>query len=257
MDSAVASVPAKFSTLDLSTSPQPFRFFDLPSELRSKILSYLLTLDSVIDLHPTNYRAAHKRLALFLASKRLHLEASTLFYSTHTFRILPTHGRFFSPRTIPLPMRLPLRYRAALTSLELRLGPGWSNPPKSWRVTDALGLEQMDAVRRLRVFVECDPSHEIFRGFRIGKDFFTEFSGGLLEGVLEKLPVVETVEFEAWPSVMWEGPLMKSLRRIARGKGKRVAETGMVNGEHEGGVVQQSLYVPGRVRPWLGVPQGV
>ena len=42
-------------------------------------------------------------------------------------------------------------------------------------------------VRTLRVFVECDPSHDIFKGFRVGRDYFTEFSAQLLEGVIDRL----------------------------------------------------------------------
>ena len=119
-----------------------------------------------------------------------------------------------------------MRYREALVSLELRLGPGWSNPPRSWRVDDRLGLEEMEAVRTVKVFVECDPSHEIFDGFRIDRDFFTDFSGSLLKDVLQRLPSVTQVELDGWPSVKREGPLVRGLLEVARNAGVSVLEVG-------------------------------
>lgn len=89
---------------------------------------------------------------------------------------------------------------------------------------DWLGLEEMDAVRTVKVFVECDPSHEIFNGFRIDKDFFTDFSGGLLKDVLERLPSVIQGDLDGWPSVKREGPLVKRLLAVARDAGVRVSE---------------------------------
>ena len=207
----------------LSPHDQHFRFFSLPYELRSRILIYVLAIPHTIDLNPDNYRAAHQRLNLFLTSHKLHHEASHLFYSMHTFRIFPTHGRFFAPKTVPLIARLPTRYRKTLSSLELRLGPGWNKPPKSWWADSRLGLEQMRNVRTLKVFVELDPSHEVFKGFRLGKNFFTDFAAHLLQGVLYRLPALLTVHFETWPSVSHEGPLMRKLTNVARSGGKRVS----------------------------------
>ena len=205
---------------------QPFRFFDLPSELRLKILGFALVNDQIVDLNPKNYGAAGQRMNVFLTSHRFHNEAYPVYYGGHTFRIFPTDHRFFGHKVRPLVARLPTRYRAALTSLELRLGPGWSNPPRSWRVDDRLGLEEMEAVRIVKVFVECDPSHEVFNGFRIDRDFFTGFSGSLLEDVLQRLPSVIHVELDGWPSVKREGPLVKKLLQVAGNAGVRVLEVG-------------------------------
>ncbi|KAI4088552.1 MAG: hypothetical protein LQ348_004483 [Seirophora lacunosa] len=202
----------------------PFRFFDLPSELRSKILSYLLCTDTrTIDLDPTNHLTSTARLNLFLVSKRFGYEAYHVFYAGHTFRIFQTHGRFLGKRTEPLIARLPTYYRHALTSLELRLGPGWSDPPKPWYVSDRLGLEDCSSVRTLRVFVEVDPSSPIFKGFRLNRHFFTDFSGALLQGVMERLPVLDTVEFDAYPSVDRDGALMTRLLEATKTAGMRIA----------------------------------
>ena len=153
----------------------------------------------------------------------MHEEAYPIFYGGHTFRIFPTHGRFFGNRVIPLVARLSPRYRAALLSLELRLGPGWSNPPTSWRVDDRLGLEEMTAVRSLKVFVQCDPSHDVFKGFRVGKAFFTDFAGVILGDIIYRLPVLEEIQFDAWSSVSKDAPLMTRLLIEARSNSKRIA----------------------------------
>ena len=113
------------------------------------------------------------------------------------------------------------------------MGPGWSNPPRSWRVGGHLGLEEMEAVRTVKVFVECDPSHDIFNGFRIDRDFFTGFSRGLFEDILQRLPSVRQIEVDGWPSVMREGPLVKSLLEVARNGGVKVTEIGRTEEDDE------------------------
>lgn len=218
MSSLAAAVP------ELESACQPFPPPALPFELLSKILSYTLPTHNPIDLDPRNYLAGRKRLHLFLVSRSFHQEASTIFYSTHTFRIFPTHGRFFGPKTLPLLARLPTKYRKSLTSLDLRLGPGWGDPPKSWKVDGRLGLEEMANVRTLKVLVECDPSHDVFRGHRKGRDFFTDFSANLLQEIIDRLPALAIVEFDSWPSVKREGPLMQRLVGLVKGTGKQVVE---------------------------------
>ena len=203
-------------------SSQAFRFFDLPFELRAKILGMTLETDRIYSLDPENFRAGQKRLNVFLTCRQLHEDAYRVFYSGHTFRIFPTHGRFFGNKILPLLARLPLRYREVLNSLELRLGPGWNSPPTSWKVDERLGLEQMRGVRVLKLFIECDPSLEAFRGFRINTHFYTDFSNHLLEGVLRRLPAVSIVEVDGWPSVPRHGQMIKSLINVAETAGKTV-----------------------------------
>ncbi|KAL9131572.1 MAG: hypothetical protein Q9217_000529 [Psora testacea] len=216
--SLIGSMTNTVDTLVAQRRPiQAFPFFDLPSELRSKILRLLLVTEATIDLHPQNYRSAHERLNLFFVSQRMHEEASHIFYSGNTFRIFPTHSRYFGNKTVPLVTRLPQKYRVLLTSLELRLGPGWGSPPKSWRVHNGLCLEEMENVRIVKVFIEVDPSQDIFHGFREGKTYYTEFSRHLLAGVMQRLPSLQGVEFDGWPSVrMRGGTLMDSLAQVVR-----------------------------------------
>lgn len=190
---------------------QPFRFFNLPSELRRRILTMALSLHRTVDLDQVNNFDAPERLSVFLTSRRMHEEAYHVFYGSHSFRIFPTHWRFFGHKSQSVLSRLSPRYRKALVSLELRLGPGWSNPPTSWRVTDRLALEDISAVRKLMVFVECDPSHDIFKGFRPAHDFFTNFAGNILMEILRRLPSLGEVQFDGYPSVSRDGPLMKRL----------------------------------------------
>ena len=227
MDEAIPSSLAMSSVAEGNTLGFPF--FSLPTELRSKILLYLVAVPQPVDLNPDNHRAGHQRLNLFLTSHRLHAETSRLFYSSHTFRIFPTHGRFFAPKTVPLLARLPNHYRESLVSLELRLGPGWSNPPKSWWVDSRLGLEKMKNVRTVRVFVEVDPSHDTFKGFRLGKHFFTDFAAHLLEEIICRLPALTQIVFDSWPSVRREGPLMKRLVNLTQEHGKHAIEMQMQN----------------------------
>ena len=109
-----------------------FPFLALPSELRNKIYSLVFSaVPQVLDLDPSTFQLLHKSkmLALFMVSRQIHLEASHRFFSTHTFRLFPTYpGRYFKTKK-PLLARLPPHYRRSMTSLELRLGPGWNAPP--------------------------------------------------------------------------------------------------------------------------------
>lgn len=73
------------------------------------------------------------------------------------------------------------------------------------------------------MFVEVDPSSPVFKGFRLNRDFFTDFSGALLRDVLARLPAVDTVEFDAYPSVERSGALMTRLLKETRDADKRVA----------------------------------
>lgn len=217
MDSSISSLS------EAEHTRAHFRFFDLPTELRLKILGMVLLTDQTIDLEPLNYRRIAPRFMVFLTSRRMHQEAYSVFYGGHTFRIFPIHGRFFGNKIVPLVARLSPRYRAALLSLELRLGPGWSNPPKSWRVNDLLGLEEMTAVRVIKVFIQCDPSHDVFKGYRVGKDFFTDFSGDLLGDMIDRLPALEEIQFDAWSSVSKGAPLMTRLLSEARSDSKKIS----------------------------------
>ena len=207
-----------------STPSQKFRFFNLPFELRRKVLSCLLFQSRIIDLDPANALSNPARLNLFLTSRRMHEEAYQVFYGIHTFRIFPVHPRFFGSRIKSVLSRLSPRYRAALVSLELRLGTGWSKPPKTWTVTDKLGLQDCTRVRNLEVFVECDPSHQIFHGFRVSIDFFTDFSSNLLETVVKGLPYLEWVTFNRHgPSVRRDSELMSRLQEAVLKGQKRIA----------------------------------
>lgn len=190
----------------------PFRFLDLPAELRLRIYGYhFAECGDVVDLDPDNYKRIHRRLALLRTCRQVYYEASTFFYSSKTFRVFPTHpGRFFKTKK-PLLARLSPFQRASLTTLELRLGPGWNRPPRGWVVNDALGLRDCVQIRKLKVFVECDPSDTIFNGFRRADGFYEEFSRNLLQDILKELPSLEVLEFDAWESVKKSGAMMRGL----------------------------------------------
>lgn len=213
--------------------PPPFRFFDLPLELREKIYLFALFTPSTgprrlrrkYMVRPTSGPPAppvptlRGRLNMFLVSRRFHDEVAYLLYSSHTFAL------FYEPeRALVLPPvgAVAPRYRALIRSSQLTLGANWTNPPKSWAVTRRLGLHHMTMLRLLRIFVQCDPSHPAFEGFRISTTFYTEFSGALLRDVLLAAPSLMYVELDAYPSVQKDGPLVSRLVHEAESRGKKV-----------------------------------
>jgi hypothetical protein len=195
----------------------PFPFLSLPSELRNKIYSLVFSeAPQVLDLDPSTFHLFHKQkmLALFTVSRQIHLEATHHFFSTHTFRLFPTYpGRYFKTKK-PLLARLPKHHRSSITNFELRLGPGWNAPPRGWVVNDALGLKDCINVRVLKIFVECDPSDAIFRGFRASDGFYERFSQNLLDGILKEVPSIKVVEFDAWSSVKRNGDMIAGLGEV-------------------------------------------
>jgi hypothetical protein len=110
-----------------------------------------------------------------------------------------------------------------MTSLQLRLGPGWNNPPRGWVINDALGLADCTNVRALKVYVECDPSDGTFKGFRKCDGFYERFSAELLEGVLKEVPSIKVVEFDAYPAVKRTGDMMSGLGEVVAKHDKVVA----------------------------------
>jgi hypothetical protein len=215
--------PAVIAPKKKRVPSKPFRFMDLPSELRVAI--YTLHFDhtgTTVDLDSDNYKRVHKKLAILRTSRAVYAEASHVFYSVHTFRIFPTQpGRHFKTKK-PLLARFNTRQRGLLTSLELRLGPGWNKPPRGWVVNPALGLSECVNVRRLTVFVECDPSDNIFKGFRKSDGFYETFSRHLLDDVLGQLPLLDHVHFDAWSSVKQSGGMMKGLIEVAEARGRQI-----------------------------------
>lgn len=206
---------------------QPFRFFDLPSELRATILELLLVKDKTIDLDPSNGRTILPSLRLFFVSRRMHAEASHIFYAQNTFRIFAINGRFFHTKK-QLLTRLPAHYITQMRSLELRLGPGFNKPPKGWVVDARLKLDAAVNVRLLKVFVELDPaSHPSFEGYRRdggeAEEFFTVFSVGLLGCLFGELMRLRRVEFDAYPGISRTSPLMRALIEETTVGGKELA----------------------------------
>ena len=125
-DEAYASEASdEYDETPAKKKPSYFRFFDLPSELRIRIYEYALVVPRTIDLDPTNYRKIAPRLEIFETCRQMHEEAYRIFYSQHTFRLFSVTGRFFNTKQ-QLLARLPAKYRREITSLQLRLGPGWS-----------------------------------------------------------------------------------------------------------------------------------
>lgn len=203
--------------------PKPFPFMKLPSELRVKVYAFHFEgADAVADLCPENYRRVYRKLFLLRTCRTIYQEASYFYYSTYTFRIFPTSpGRFFKTRR-PLLARLKKHQRAAMTTLELRLGPGFNKPPKCWVVSKKLSLPECINVRRLNIFVQIDPSVSWLDGFR-KQGFYETFSRQLLEDILRDIPSIEVIEFDGYESVRKASPIVVELLDAAVAHKKRVA----------------------------------
>ncbi|KAK7513963.1 hypothetical protein IWZ03DRAFT_246298 [Phyllosticta citriasiana] len=212
---------------------QPFRLLDLPAEVRLRIYEHILLVPHTIDLDPSNTYTLSPRLRLLLASRQLHDEAYRVFYGGNTFRLFPVHGRFIHTRK-PLLARISPRCRAAITTVELRLGPGWNGLPSTWGdvASPLLGLADARAWRSLRIFVECDPAGDDFSaGFRRSADFFTgchrsddftRFCAGLLADLFPRVPSISSVVFDGFPGMAKNSPFMVELIRVTRAEGKRI-----------------------------------
>lgn len=210
---------------------KPFRFFDLPSEIRLRVYGFVLFTPrrkrrrpprpngsvGASSRNPPICPSSH-RVSLFLASRRIHHEASHYFYSQLIFRLFPIQDYCRTPTV----RSIPFTYLPSLASIELILGSSWTDPPQTWTVGPSLGLEQMDNLQTLRIFIECDPSHPIFEGFRISKEFYTDFSGAILKNMLKRLPNLVNVEFDGYPSVHKNGDLMRRLLRETRAANKKI-----------------------------------
>ena len=130
--------------------------------------------------------------------------------------------------------------------LEFRVGPGWSTPPKGWDLGDAapapgdtsekekketrltpaaLALQNLISLSYLTVFVECDPSDPIFKGFRISENFYTGFCCRLLSRIFELVPLEGKkvgVDIGMNPGVRVEGRLVQGLVGVLRKYQERV-----------------------------------
>ncbi|KAF2723522.1 hypothetical protein K431DRAFT_219972 [Polychaeton citri CBS 116435] len=213
MSSVVSSqYPSRASS---PATRNPFRFFDLPSELRLRIYEEALLVDEPLDLNTSNYRTIRPRLNLFLVSHRMYDEATRVFYS-QTVRLYPRPGRFEQTKR-PLLARLSPATRAKITTLELRLGTGWTSPPRCQNTNESLGLRDCISLKKLKIMVEIDLSNDVFNGFRgkgATKETYSLFSMGLLQGIFEQAPSLWAVEIDAYPSVKKDAPLVVGLRKM-------------------------------------------
>jgi len=203
--------------------PKAFRLLELPAEIRLRIYEIVLHVDRTIDLGAYNHHKIVPLLNLFLACRQLHDEALRVFYGINSFRIFSTDGKFIHTRK-PLLSRFPSTYRSAITAIELRLGPGWTKPPKSWGVKESYGLRDCKSLRLLKVFVELDPEDSsICREWMSTRTSYTDFSIRHLLDILAAVPSITEVRFDGFPSVQKTGPLVKGLQAICVSRGLKIS----------------------------------
>lgn len=211
IDQALSSLSLSEKKAKSTVPAHPFRFLDLPSELRNRIYRTVL-------FSPNDYDGS--RIACLLANKQLHTEASHILYSYTRFPLFLLQ-KFDNPPTL---LDLPTTYYNSITNLLLTVGESWTAVPKSWKVTPRLTrmLKKLTALKTLRVFVEFDPSHPAFKMHRISETFYTDFCGDLLGDVLEAVPQCQYVELDGNKSVDVNGALVSRLRQEAEEAGKEV-----------------------------------
>lgn len=224
LDDAVNSLDIAALTLDVPVAnapvvkkakPKPFPFMQLPVEIRLKIYAHHFgQIGPVVDIEHGNYARIHRRLVIFRVCRQIYEEASYAFYSSKVFRIFPIDGRQSKVKKGLLAKVKP-QSRALMTTLELRVGPGWGKPYLSWVVNDLLGLSDCVNVRRLHVYIEIDPSDKIFTGYRKFSGFYEKFCQDLLDKILKGIPTVEKVQFDAHPSVKKKGDMARGLLETA------------------------------------------
>lgn len=224
--------------------PKPFRFMDLPTEVRLKVYGYHFgEIGPVVDIEHGNYFTIHRRLSILRVCRRIYYEASDTFYNSKVFRIFPIDGRQSRAKKGLLAKVKP-QSRAHMTTLELRLGPGWGKPYRSWVVNDLLGLADCINVRCLHVYIEIDPGDKIFAGYRKAPGFYEKFCQNLLDDVLKGLPNALMVQFDAHPSVKKAGGMARGLLDIARANQRTIGwgpNRGWTDGDEEEDYKEPSL----------------
>ncbi|KAF3483890.1 uncharacterized protein GIQ15_03214 [Arthroderma uncinatum] len=211
------------------------KIFDLPWELRMKVYSYIFSGPPrmVRPIRQSRKRSdkepasptfgRYRRTSILLVCRRFHDDVTQYLYSSNSFRIFPIQHQ---PSIVPNICDLAPRYKSAVRVLRLVLGSSWTDPPASWVVNEKLGLQYMEGVHTLEILVLCDPSHPMFEPFRVSKDFYTQFSCRLLNGILRGLPRLTHVVIDGYSSIERNGGLVSGLVQEVQATKKKIRWAG-------------------------------
>lgn len=80
-------------------------------------------------------------------------------------------------------------------------------------------------MRNLKIFIELDPSVDVFNGFRgknCTKETYKWFCVDLLTGIFDQVPSLEKIEIDAFPAVKKDSMLVTAVSELVKERKKKL-----------------------------------